>query len=109
MDKAERIGKSVLIGAVSGLAASWVMNQYWTVEGKLKEEMQPSGPSSSGQQEKQSKSGDPTVKVAQSISRGVAGHDLQEEQKETWKGRERTWYTGRLRVCGAPCNGLLKR
>jgi len=77
--KARRIGNSMLIGAVSGLAASWVMNQYWTAEAKLKEKFQPAENDSEGQQQDQSEN--PTVKVADTIAQSVTGQEVPEQQK----------------------------
>jgi len=76
--KARRIGKSMLVGAVSGLAASWVMNQYWAAEGKLKEKFQPAANDFEGQQDQ---SENPTVKVADAISQSVTGQGVPEQQK----------------------------
>ncbi len=73
MSKAQRIGKSVIIGSVSGLAASWVMNQYWAAESKLKERLQPKQGDQARQQQQPSNE-NPTVKVADSISQSVTGH-----------------------------------
>jgi uncharacterized membrane protein YagU involved in acid resistance len=82
MNKAQRIGKSVLIGAVSGLAASWVMNQYWTAEAKLKEQLQPTENKAAQRQQRQHEPENPTVEVAQAVSRTVAGQDVPDEYKQ---------------------------
>jgi hypothetical protein len=85
MSRAKRVGRAALIGAASGLAASWVMNQYWVLEGKLKEEIQPNeqGREAEQQQEqKQHAPENPTVKVAESVSREVLHRDLRDGEKE---------------------------
>ena len=82
MNKAQRIGKSALIGAVSGLAASWVMNQYWNADSKLKEKLQPcKSDQGSGQQQKRATE-NPTTRVADTISESVAGHDVPKQKKK---------------------------
>ena len=81
MFKAQRIGKSVIIGAVSGLAASWVMNQYWAAEAKLKEQFQPAEGEAGGEQ--QGDSANATAKMADTISRAVAGRDIQGSKKSS--------------------------
>lgn len=82
MNQARRIGKSVLIGAISGLAASWVMNQYWTAEAKLKQQLRPSESDSGQKQQRQHEPENPTVKIAQGISQNVTGKNLPQEYKQ---------------------------
>jgi len=80
MSKAQRIGKSMAIGAVSGLAASWAMNQYWTVESNLKKQIKSSRQRNRDQQQDSSDSA--TVQTAERISREVSGHELPRDEKE---------------------------
>ncbi len=82
MNQAQRIGKSMLIGAVSGLAASWVMNQYWKAESKLKEQLQPAQSDSSQVEQRQHEPENPTVEVAQAVSRTLAGQELPDKFKQ---------------------------
>jgi len=83
MNNAQRIGKSVLIGAVSGLAGAWVMNQYWTVESKLKQQLHPAEHESAQQNlQQQHQPENPTIEVAQSVSRAMTGHGLRDDDKE---------------------------
>jgi len=83
MNQAQRIGKSILIGAVSGLAASWVMNQYWAAASKLQEQLQPSENDSSQVEQRQHEPQNPTVNVADTISQSVTGHEVPKQQKQT--------------------------
>jgi putative membrane protein len=82
MSRAARIGKSVAIGAVSGLAASWVMNQYWAAEYKLKQKLQPRDANTSQQEQRQHEPENPTVEVAQAVIRTATGHNLPQEHKQ---------------------------
>lgn len=82
MNQAQRIGKGMLIGAVSGLAASWVMNQYWAAESKLKEKLEPPEDERGQQEQRQHEPENPTVQVAQTVSRTVAGEELPDENKQ---------------------------
>jgi len=65
------ISKSVLAGAVGGLAAAYVMNQFQTLWTKA---------AGSGQPE--SKGDDSTVNTAKAISRHVFSHELSDAQKK---------------------------
>lgn len=80
MSKAQRIGKSVVVGAVSGFVASWVMNQYWMAESKLKKQLKP-GQRQQGSERQNRASENPTVKMADTISEAVTGHDVPRRKK----------------------------
>ncbi len=82
MNQAQRIGKSVLIGALSGLAAAWAMNQYWAAEGKPKQQLQPDDEKNTQVEQQQHEPENPTVEVAQAVSRTVAGEEVPEEHKQ---------------------------
>jgi hypothetical protein len=79
------MGRAALIGAASELAASWAMNQYWALEGKLKEEIQPNEQGREAEQQQEQKQHAPensTVKVAESVSREILHRDLRDNEKE---------------------------
>jgi putative membrane protein len=82
MESAQRIGKSMFIGALSGLAAAWVMNQYWAAESKLKQQLQREENTSDQQLQRQHEPENPTVEVAQAVSRNLSGHDLPDRCKQ---------------------------
>ena len=81
----------MVAGLVGGLVASWTMNQFqaaWTriAEGSEKshgaQSMQPSEGSTGDQAQDVQEQDDATVETAKVISRGVFGHELQENEKE---------------------------
>ena len=80
VDPGERLRtlKGMIAGAVGGLAASWVMNQFQAVITNLQQSQ-----SDQGESKPQSSSGeDATVKTASAISENVAGHHLTEDEKK---------------------------
>ncbi len=74
--------KSVAAGALGGLAASFVMNQFQALWSKTAKRV-----SNNGADEKTSPSEDEdaTIKIARRISRTIAGHELSEDDKK-WAG-----------------------
>ena len=66
--------KGVIAGAMGGLAASWVMNQFEAVVKKLKPNER--------QQTNEQDAEDSTMKTADRITQWVAGHGLSKEQKK---------------------------
>ena len=71
--------KGLLAGAVAGLAAAWVMNQFQTGLSKIKQQHQQGEEES---QHDQGQSEDATMKTAGAISRALTGKDLSIEQKK---------------------------
>ena len=84
------IWKGIVAGIAGGLVASWTMNQFqaaWTrlAEGTEKphgaQSMKPAqGSNEKGQDSKEDENA--TVKIAEAISEGVFGHELQESEKK---------------------------
>jgi len=84
------IWKGIVAGIAGGLVASWTMNQFqaaWTrlAEGTEKphgaQSMKPAqGSNENGQDSKEDENA--TVKIAEAISEGVFGHELQESEKK---------------------------
>jgi len=67
---------------IAGVAASWTMNQFWAVKAKLQQQNQPEGEHhQEQQQERESESENPTVKVAQAITRPLLGRELTKDEK----------------------------
>jgi putative membrane protein len=71
--------KGILAGAVGGLVASWVMNQFQAGVTKVKEKV---GAGESASEGDQNEGEDATVKTAERVSRGVFHHQLQEDEKK---------------------------
>jgi hypothetical protein len=84
MSRPKYLLKATLIGTVSGLAASWMMNQYWAVTSRL--EQAASSPNSQQNQQQQEQRQhapeNPTVKVADTVSRQVLHRGLRQSEKE---------------------------
>jgi hypothetical protein len=83
--------KGLVAGLAAGLVASWTMNQFqaaWTriAEGMEKphgaQSMQPSDGSNGEQAQDTAEQDDATVETAKAISKGVFGHELQENEKK---------------------------
>src|SRR3954463_3164390 len=91
--------KGALAGFVGGLVASWTMNQFQAVLGKLIEgvekshgaqSLKPAGGQESLQEmkrepeeENSEEEEDATEKVAEAISENIFGHELEKDEKET--------------------------
>ena len=86
MSRAKRVGRAALIGAASGLVASWAMNQYWALESKLKKDLQsgtqPRRDGQEQQEQQQHAPENPTVAVAETVSREVLDRPLRQSEKQ---------------------------
>ena len=82
MRRKRSLTRGLLAGMAGGLAASWAMNQFWSLQSKLQEQMQKSGQPNSGEQEKREQD-NPTVKVAEAIARPLLGRELSSGEKKT--------------------------
>lgn len=93
-EAAPDVWKGLAAGLISGLVASWTMNQFqaaWTkaTEGFEKphgaQSMQPSEGenASNASGENKEEQDDATVKAARAISEGVFGHELKDNEKRT--------------------------
>jgi len=71
----------VVAGAVGGLAAAWVMNQFLAGSAKLEERVQKKLHPEQQTPSEQSGGEDSTVKTAKAISR-LVGHELSEREKK---------------------------
>ena len=81
--------KGLAAGAIGGLVASWVMEEFQAAWMKVSRSMQQNGSdrTSSANDEKQSQSGEEeqepaTVKAAEMISENIFGHHLAEDEKK---------------------------
>jgi putative membrane protein len=77
------VWKGVLAGAVGGLVASWAMNEVHLVVNKARNQQRAGRKhQGSGGQNKPEDSEPATVQAAEAISRGLAGHELTESEKQ---------------------------
>src|SRR5581483_7165023 len=84
MKKHRCIGQGLAVGMVSGVAASWVMNQFFALQGKLQEQQQSEQERRQSEQQKRQRAEDnPTVKVAQVIAEPALGRPLQSNEKKS--------------------------
>lgn len=84
MRKQQCLTRGFLVGMVAGLAASWTMNQFWVVQGKLQKQMSSSeSDEKNDQQQEQRASDNPTVKVAEAITRPLLHRELSKGEKKT--------------------------
>jgi hypothetical protein len=78
--------KGAVAGAAGGLLASWVMNQFQTVVGKITEKAKENDQHSSKRGDAEStdtaEGEDATVKAADRIARGVFHHTLSKQEKK---------------------------
>jgi putative membrane protein len=72
--------KGFLAGMIAGLAASWAMNQFWAVQSKLQQQSQRRDKDGENQQEQHAPE-NPTVKVAQAITRPLLQRELTKDEK----------------------------
>ena len=83
------VWRGALSGALGGLAAAWVMNQFQAGVSKASSAMQQGNgegrqsPQSSRGQQQQSSDEDATQKAAQAISEATTGRTLTKKQKQT--------------------------
>lgn len=91
-DANANVWKGLVAGLAGGLVASWTMNQFqaaWTraAAGTEKshgaQSMQPAEGSSGNETQDAAEQDDATVETAKVISKGVFGHELKENEKET--------------------------
>lgn len=84
---ANRIIKFSVIGAAAGLASTFIMTKFQAGAGELESALrkkESEGENKQKNKKEQSEKSDPaTVKLANKISRNVAGHKIKEENKET--------------------------
>lgn len=66
--------KGVVAGAMGGLAASWVMNQFEAVVAKMRRNEE--------QRTDEQDAEDATMKTADKVAQSVTGHGLSKEQKK---------------------------
>jgi putative membrane protein len=83
------VWKGVVAGLVGGLVASWTMNRFQDVWGKLSVERESSSEQSSEQQKSvetdqpdNDEQDDTTVKAASAFSEGIFGHRLTKDEKK---------------------------
>jgi putative membrane protein len=87
-DTTARVARGTVAGFMGGIIASWVMNQYQAVESrpvnvrKHEKEMAATRPGKSESKKSKSDNGDPTVKVAQMVSRKLIHHELTPAEKK---------------------------
>lgn len=77
-DKNGNLWKGAVAGLAGGLAASFVMNQFQALSGKLEEALD----EGNGRKPKKKKGDDATVKAASAISQGVFHHTLTRDEKK---------------------------
>ena len=82
------VWRGAVSGALGGLAAAWVMNQFQAGVSKASNAMQHGrgrrlSPQSSGGQQQQSSDEDATQKAAEAISETTTGRTLTKRQKQT--------------------------
>jgi len=65
------------------LVAAWAMNQFWAAQSTIEEQLHPSERKQSEQQTEQRASDNPTVKVAEAITRPILGRELAQSEKKT--------------------------
>lgn len=82
MRKRRCLARGFLTGAIAGLVASWTMNQFWVVEAKLQKQTQSGSDEKNQQQQEQRASDNPTVKVAEAITRPLLGRELAQDEKK---------------------------
>jgi uncharacterized membrane protein YagU involved in acid resistance len=75
--------KGFLTGVAGGVVASWAMNQFWVAQSKIEAQLQPSKHDARKQQSEQRESDNPTVKVAEAITRPILGRHLAQAEKKT--------------------------
>jgi uncharacterized membrane protein YagU involved in acid resistance len=78
------ITRSLVAGAIGGLAASWVMNQFITAAMKVQEAAKSPAEKQQqqAQQPQQQESEDSTMKVADAVTWLVTGHHLSKQGKQ---------------------------
>jgi putative membrane protein len=87
---ARRVGRGTVAGALGGLVASWMMNQYQSIESRpvnvRKEELRLQYASANtvraATKTEDSKGDAPTVKLAEQVSREMFDHPLTSNQKK---------------------------
>jgi len=77
------LAKGFLTGMVGGLVASWAMNQFWTLQSKLKEQPGDQKGEQSENDQQQRASDNPTTKVAEAIARPLLHRGLSDSEKTT--------------------------
>jgi putative membrane protein len=77
------LAEALVTGLVSGLVATWTMNQYWEVQSKLQQQMQPSHKEEMQNRKEQREEDNPTVKVAEAIARPLLHRELTPDEKKT--------------------------
>jgi len=75
--------RGFLTGMIAGLVASWTMNQFWAVQAKLQKQRQSAGDEAGENQQRDRESDNPTVKVAEAITRPLLGRELSKGEKKT--------------------------
>jgi putative membrane protein len=84
-DNVAPVWKNLIAGAVGGLVASFVMNQYQAAISKASEAISSSGEGNDEEKSESSGGDDATVKAAEGITETVAGRSLSEDEKQ-WAG-----------------------
>ena len=77
------MARGFLTGMIAGLVASWAMNQFWVVKAKLQKQMQPADGETGESQQEERASDNPTVRVAEAITRPLLGRELSSDEKKT--------------------------
>jgi putative membrane protein len=77
------LAKGFMTGLAAGVVAAWAMNQFWTVQSKIEEQLHPSEQDKREEQSEQRASDNPTVKVAEAITRSILGRSLSQSEKKT--------------------------